>query len=192
MSCKNNNCVAINISNFFNKVDEAIAFSIYSSFEHYGFNCTQIETQRIINLIQKSQTLNKTYEDIIQSQKFDLDYIRIDDLTNFCIEHFRYKSILQTSMSKIQSNIISSLIRHDMKINYLTYFDKNFAKILIEKYNLNTNTYQIFERLSNTQEIKLVVKSLKLKLFHTDNPKLQFEIFCNDDAESILHQIKFI
>ena len=191
MSCKNNNCVAINISNFFNKVDEAIAFSIYSSFEHYGFNCTQVETQKIINLIQNGQTLKNIFEDVIQSQKFDLDYIRIDDLTNFCIEHFRYKSILQTSMSKIQSNIIFSLIRHGMKINYLTYFDKNFANILIEKYNLNTYSYQIFERLSNTQEIELVIKSLNLTSFNTDNHNLKFDIFCNDYTESILNQIKF-
>ena len=78
-----------------------------------------------------------------------------------------------------------------MKINYLTYVDKSFANILIEKYKLNTNCYQIFERLSNTQEIELVIKSLKLKLFNTDNPNLQFDIFCNDYTESILNQIKF-
>ena len=72
------------------------------------------------------------------------------------------------------------LSRHDIKINYLTYFDKRFANILIEKYNLNTNSYQVFERLSNTQEIELVIKSLKLKLFNTDNPNLHFDIFCND------------
>ena len=67
----------------------------------------------------------------------------------------------------------------------------DFANILIKKYNLNTNSYQIFERLSNTQEFDLVIKSLKLKLFKTDNSNLQFDIFCNDYTESILNQIKF-